>query len=67
MYTLTVDDDDLHHGNGEEGLWRQWNTDEDGGRQEHDHDDQKTSCYTQPLGNAESNGWMDQLINGCIN
>lgn len=47
---LTVDDDDLHHGNGKEGKRLQRHLDQDGGEDKDQHDGKQASHDPQSLG-----------------
>lgn len=51
---LTVDDDDLHHGKGEEGQRLHWNFDKDRCDHEDKHDDKQTAHHTQTLRNPDT-------------
>lgn len=53
---LTVDDDNLHHGDGEEGQRLQRNFDKDSSDDEDDHDDEQTAHHTQTLRNTDTGG-----------
>ena len=54
--TLTVDDDDLDHGDGEEGQGIHFHLDQDGRQQEHTQDDRQTPANTQLLGDPGREG-----------
>ena len=53
---LTVDDDDLDHGDGEEGQRLHLHLDQDGRQQKHPQDDRQAPADTQLLGDPGREG-----------